>query len=172
MSLSISNFLKYDSKTLGEICKQMKIATNNHNFLKIYARSQRLRNITSVTNSLENSHFHNKESNADLNESHSVSSYESTYGNNNICSVNTISELVQNKVLPLDIPTVSNESDFERMIVDPKIYNTPNKPENQGIKVDTTCKKCPNIVPSSLRNAYFNRTPVKSGVILPLHMEK
>lgn len=49
--------------------------------------------------------------------------------------------------------------------------STPIKSENQCIKV-TPYKKCPKIVSSPLRNAYFNRTPIKSGVVLPLNKKK
>lgn len=68
---------------------------------------------------------------------------------------------------------ISNESEYIWMIGDVQLHSTPKRPKSIGSENNSPCKrlnkKSPNVIPSPLRDAYFKRTPVKGGVILPLN---
>lgn len=83
-------------------------------------------------------------------------------------------ELVQIDYVSPEYTSVSPQSDYSWMIRDLLIpSSTPILPENR-VKSDLVtpskfeCKRKVGLVPSPLRNAYFKKTPVKTGDVLPL----
>jgi hypothetical protein len=164
-----NDFINYNYKTLNEICRHIKVTINNANRRKVYRESKKYLNLSSCL----------RVDNTDITDSDSFCFNENS-GNDNGTFENCISysdhtepELVQKDNVSSEHTIVSPQSDFSLLIKDPLLpSSTPILPENivdESVFV-TPCKttKGKHHVPSPLRNAFYKKTPVKSGIVLPL----
>ena len=158
-----SDFLNYNHIILNDICKQIKYTADQANRNKVYSKCKKYFN-GSLCNQSD--------------DTNNISS-NTVYFNENSGIENCISysdhtepELVQNDYVSLEYNSLSPQSDYNWMVRDPLIpSSTPILPDVESDLVTPSkleCRKNVGLVPSPLKNAYFKKTPVKSGVVLPL----
>ncbi|KAL5246272.1 hypothetical protein ACI65C_013680 [Semiaphis heraclei] len=161
-----NDFVSYNHKTLTDICRYIKVTVNDDNRYKVYKECKKYLDLSSCLL------MNNTDNIIDTNSLNENSGYDNNHFENCISySLHTESELLQNDNVSLECTNSSTEIDFirtERPLIP---SSTPILPENiHNELVFVTPSKITNVKHhlSPLRNAFFKKTPVKPGVVLPL----
>ncbi|CAH1731124.1 unnamed protein product [Aphis gossypii] len=162
-----NDFVNYNYTTLSNICRHIKVTINKVNRYKVYKQCKKYFNLSSSCLQMDNTDNIIDTNSFCFNENSDIFKNCTSY------TVHTESELLHNdNDISFEYTNSSAEIDFIQTKRDPLIpSSTPILPENMNDEsVFVTPSKITNgkHVPSPLRNAYYKKTPVKSGIVLPL----
>ncbi|KAE9528796.1 hypothetical protein AGLY_012371 [Aphis glycines] len=165
------DFINYNNKILNDICRIIKAPADSFHLNRVYQKCKKHFNVSLCNLSDDTNHIDSNT--AYINENSGIKN--NSFENCTSYSDYTEPELVQNDYVSLEYTSVSPQSDYNWTMRDPLILSsTPILTENIIVESDFVtpsrleCRKGVGLVASPLRNAFFKKTPVKSGVVLPL----